>query len=519
MEQGMEQSMGLGDRRKIWLSYPLWVLYTLLVGICIAAGVWQAGKPGGYLAGAAAVAGLAGAAGIWFAGRLAVLFFKRKYRDKESRKKESRKRKDGSGFFTGRLECLAVIVLCGAAFCLRLFLFFSMDDVPMDAVTAGGAFYEAALVKEGGGVPWNAHGISYLYTVCLSFVLSFFGNKVTAGIALQMVLQVMSLPFFYGAVKQFAGRGEAFCALAVLVFVPGFYTGMYSLTPEPLSGLLFAFGLFLCGRYAKGAGKGAGGRKAYRLPVFCGLFTGFAGWLDPVGWLLLLPVLFSLVRTCGGDGAAEGGSEAEGRKGTVLLFAAYLTASLFSFLVFLWVSGIFAREAGQTYAEALSAWHRAVFGGLSVPSAAGIWSYLTEHAFEPVVYLCAALAVAGFWGRKGQKQDVWVTVLLLLYVFPVFGIGGMEYGMLRIMVWGILAGIGICSMGTGASGDGKEDEPVPAGTSKEDAAEDKPGVKFIENPLPLPKKHVKREMTYAKEVKGAEMDFDVSVAEDDDFDI
>ena len=44
-------------------------------------------------------------------------------------------------------------------------------------------------------------------------------------------------------------------------------------------------------------------------------------------------------------------------------------------------------------------------------------------------------------------------------------------------------------------------------------------MKFIENPLPLPKKHVKREMTYAKEVKGTEMDFDVSVAEDDDFDI
>lgn len=545
MEQGRKQGMeceGAEGGRKRWLSYPLWVLYTLLVGSCIAAGIWrpagQAGKSGGYLAAAAAAAGLLAAVGIWFAGRLIIRFYKNKSMEKKNGKKVSPKRKAGNGLLSGRLEYPAVIVLCGAAFCLRLCLFFSMDGAWSDGVSGngGGAFYEAALVKEGGGVPWNAHGASYFYTVLLSFVLSFSGNKVTAGIALQMVLQVVGLPFFYAAVKRLTGRGEAFCALAALAFTPGYYAGMFSLTPEPLFGLFFSLGLFWCGQYVRGTQKGTAGGKAYLFPAFCGLYTGFAGWLDPAGWLLFLPVLFFSLRTLKKDAVSEGEGTAEGRKRAVLRTACYLVSSLLSFLALLWVCGAMARTAGQTYAGTFSAWYRAAFGGLSVPSAAGIWSYLTEQAFMPLVCLCAAFAVAGFWGGKGQKQDVWVTLLLLLFVFPVFGIGGMEYGMLRTMIWGILAGIGICSMGTGESAG---TAPVPDRTEsasdrvssapdraeavsdepKGDSAEDKPKVKLIENPLPLPKKHVKREMTYAKEVEGAEMEFDISVAEDDDFDI
>ena len=42
---------------------------------------------------------------------------------------------------------------------------------------------------------------------------------------------------------------------------------------------------------------------------------------------------------------------------------------------------------------------------------------------------------------------------------------------------------------------------------------------MIENPLPLPKKHVKRTLDYGREVPEGKYDFDLEVDEKDDFDI
>lgn len=53
----------------------------------------------------------------------------------------------------------------------------------------------------------------------------------------------------------------------------------------------------------------------------------------------------------------------------------------------------------------------------------------------------------------------------------------------------------------------------------EDKSEEVPQVKFIENPLPLPKKHVKKVLDYDREIEDGQEDFDVEIDEDDDFDI
>ena len=58
----------------------------------------------------------------------------------------------------------------------------------------------------------------------------------------------------------------------------------------------------------------------------------------------------------------------------------------------------------------------------------------------------------------------------------------------------------------------------------EEKAEDKPEDKqetprYFENPLPLPKKHVKREMDYQYPVEEKDMKYDMEVPENDDFDI
>ena len=42
---------------------------------------------------------------------------------------------------------------------------------------------------------------------------------------------------------------------------------------------------------------------------------------------------------------------------------------------------------------------------------------------------------------------------------------------------------------------------------------------YIENPLPLPRKHVAHEMDYRYVVEEKDMKYDVEVSEDDDYDV
>lgn len=63
---------------------------------------------------------------------------------------------------------------------------------------------------------------------------------------------------------------------------------------------------------------------------------------------------------------------------------------------------------------------------------------------------------------------------------------------------------------------------VPAETEDKDESAAKVEimqVKLIENPLPLPKKHARKELDYAYEVKTEDMKYDVPVSDSDDFDL
>ncbi len=65
---------------------------------------------------------------------------------------------------------------------------------------------------------------------------------------------------------------------------------------------------------------------------------------------------------------------------------------------------------------------------------------------------------------------------------------------------------------------GDERKTTGQGSEAENALPQKK-VRMIENPLPLPKKHVKRTLDYGREVPEGKYDFDLEVDEKDDFDI
>lgn len=63
-----------------------------------------------------------------------------------------------------------------------------------------------------------------------------------------------------------------------------------------------------------------------------------------------------------------------------------------------------------------------------------------------------------------------------------------------------------------------EEKPAAAVQDAQGKTEEKKN-NYIENPLPLPKKHVKKTMNYQTELTPDKMDFDIDIPESDDFDI
>lgn len=485
--------------KKIWLSYPLWLIFTALSGTMLAVYLFDIGnllwETGKYAAPFLICLVFATVGGIWFLGyKTSGVLHGRLLQDGHSKK---------------MAECFLVMSLAAFALLYRIHLL-KFWDVPQDM-----SYYNMALVKSSGGVPEIAHGASYVYTWVLSALLSFSGNKEIAGLALQIVIQLLSLLLLYFGIKLLAGRVEALCVMAAMVFLPAYAKQIYCLTPDVFCFFLFATGILgagLCGRMI-----GKQKKTAYAAFFLMGLYTGLLGYLDAAGLLLILIAGCLAVK----EGMQGKEGYMAGRKKLLLLFLGTVAAMLC----------LMALDAGLSGSTLGSIWNTwlvmfAGNGGMAFPSG-------PDSDLMAGVLLCffAALGVVGFWFHRKQKQDAWIFYLLAVTAMDMTSAGPLGYQIFISFGWSILAGIGIASMGIYAEEENKvkiadmpelilEDMDEIDGTGEmEGQEEEKPKVKLIENPLPLPKKHVRREMDFDKIVEWDKMKFDVSVDESDDFDI
>ena len=189
-----------------------------------------------------------------------------------------------------------------------------------------------------------------------------------------------------------------------------------------------------------------------------------------------------------------------------------------------------------------------------------LYPYSLDMLLFGVLAVPASFLVFEFF-RSGREQNYMLWILLCIAAAPtplaVFGV--QPFGLLSMYLWGVLAGLGLqnCIFGgqarlmqtmieeiNQAAEEAERAEEVGRAEEKEkleDAetiaerekpeeaqqAEEKdepeeipaPKPRFLENPLPLPKKHVHRQMDYQYTVEEQDMKFDVEIREEDDFDI
>lgn len=401
-----------------------------------------------------------------------------------------------------------------------------------------GEYYDMAVVRAGMESPALAHGLSDLFVRCLRVVFSFLGNSMMAAMLFQIFLQLLTLLFVYLAVRTAAGRFAACTTLLLLAFSKAFIRKMYAIDPECMLIAVLAAGLCLVLCFVKASLKGRNGLGSLPGAAVLGIVLGVLCYLE-CGMAVLFLFLAGLFT---GKMAAEGSRKR--------LFGSLFLVLAGSAAGFLCAVGINASLCGVGFDQGLMAW---TVPYLNCRMAARTFSVIgMDHFFYALLFLPASfLGLAFMQGGREQDFSLWLLPCILLSPVFIVDFSVVGFGGAAMLFWSVMAALGLKNAVFGGQTEALREkieeinaaaEPIPAAVASAAASvsgaelatasraasdslpetlaavsEKKP--RFIENPLPLPKKHVKREMNYDYEVAEADMHYQLEVAEGDDFDL
>ena len=382
-------------------------------------------------------------------------------------------------------------------------------------------FYENARITAAQGERFADGAAAWLYESVLSFFLSFLGNKISSALILQFFLHILILILGYCAVRRLVGRIPACTMLLLLSYAMG--SGMLEerLDPGELLFAMYLAGLLLTGAYC----RLVAGAKAKRWVLLLtgsllGVYIGLLLFLDLTAATLFL-LLAGLFVT---------------KEKTERAWMAVLPPFVVSLLAGTGVFALFYAGRG----ESLTKGWEILAGNYGNTSWIRLFNYegwMNERAFAVLFLMIAGasfLTLEFFRQRQEMNFSVWTLVSLVAATTPFAGNGLYPCWIGALFFWSVLAGLGIqnCVMGEPRqvreallarindevdekTADGEQAAQEPE--EKETPVEAKP--RFIENPLPLPKKHVKKEMDYQYPVEESQMKYDIEVDEKDDFDL
>lgn len=522
--------------KKNVFSFLLWLLYAFIAGISLVAYLAVFCTKMGY-------PGWCGIAltGLWTLTGLLLMQFSR-------RRRKPQPKAPGRAPSWNIAEGAAVVLLLAAGLVIRI-----MEFAPDGE---GSAYFEYAKVAEGAAIPQVVHGIDYLYLKLLHLVFLVLGNKIMAGYWLQLALQMLAVLVFYFAVRRLSGAVPAAGLLLFVSVSPYIRAQVLTLSPRMLLFFLYGAALWLMA-------SGLDGEKGTPVRgLFAGLLAGLLIYLDIAGVTL---ALFAAGIFLAGRGKADSSLKGKAavylscQSGVVLGFAAAVLADSLSSKKG-WGNIVLA--LGKLYAPQESP---------DIMKLITWYAEMNDFEIL-VLLLLMSIGIFSFWcNRRSDELGIWTLALLPTLAAACFGMFTVEAdGYLWIYLFmtaaagasvsNILKAFGITAAGAGEQ-DAREEnmdeairniihretangaavdsgtasggsmnrvkrkaanrEAIDKETADSETRNDGAGstitvnvegktreVRLLDNPLPLPKKHIRKAL-----------DFDYDIKEDDDFDI
>lgn len=414
-------------------------------------------------------------------------------------------------------EILSVIVLIGGGAYLRI------SGIPgVVGAIEGDAFYAATTVAVGKSIPQVVHGATYFYLQLLHTIFVLFGNKAAAAVGFQIFLQLLAGIILYFAVRKLTGRLAGIIAMAFWMLSPYMAGNALELSPAYLFLVLYSFVFLMIGRNLQ---------KKSRNPVctvLIGILAGIVSYLDIFGFTLFF--LFAAAFTV----------EREPHENFLNSPGAFVSYGIFGGIIgFVGAIAGDALSCGKEFVPVLRAW-----AGVYQPKSFSLLTVLNAEGFYVdfvLLFVLLAMGIYTFWcSRYYERQGVWIAVAFCLAVLLGLQVLNVNVGSTAYLYifLAVLAGAAVEMLfvadksvaevgienGILSSIRAEEYHAVEeneAIAEKIEVSREEPRkVQFLENPLPLPKKHERRVMDYRyTEVSDYDNDFDVSVSDDDDYDI
>lgn len=440
-----------------------------------------------------------------------------------------------SSFFCA--EILPIILLYAVTLGIRGFIAYYM---PLELTGDERVFVDAEVVGTYyGNFRYNSFGILFIYRWLLRAAFLIFGNMPLAVFALNTLLQLVVVLLGYLLLRVWGNRKAAIAYGVLWNVLPCCYVMLTAADAAILYVAVWALVLLFTVGMCKTKKAGTSGCVVRCIGcVMCGLISGY---------LLIGHISYVLVFV---SGIALLIQYSQARKRDLLC---YIIGWLFGVLAVLITGAVsFASEWNVAGVIQGAEAYITTYADLYLPHIT-FMPLIQEQCGFPYTLIVIWMLSGGltFWFYKNKQES------LRLFA-PVYIGGAVVYlfGMDRMMS-GETALTGICilmmAVGFGmimtlknplvkvdmqvepeadvpdasevpvTENSGSEEMPENAVTNeeKENKAEEtlSAQVQFIENPLPLPKKHVRKEMDYQYEVSQDKMNYDVVVDDTDDFEI
>ncbi|MDO4302658.1 MAG: hypothetical protein Q4D94_01975 [Bacillota bacterium] len=180
---------------------------------------------------------------------------------------------------------LLTVIWILAAAAIRILYFLFGGGIAADTYE----YYASAMIRTKEAEPILTSGIAYAYTENLSKLLTFFGNRIEPVVIYQLVLQILWITMFFIAMGIIFGRVEQLLSGSVLAVSPWILKSVFVISPENyfmffFSVMFLALGIFL----------GWTKRKGWYRSSICELFLMILGFgmgvlciWNYLGWLLV----------------------------------------------------------------------------------------------------------------------------------------------------------------------------------------------------------------------------------------
>jgi len=313
-----------------------------------------------------------------------------------------------------------------------------------------------------------------VYLSFLSVIFSFLGNKEELVLIINLVLQILGLLFFYFANRKMVGNVISLTITAVMALVSGYFYPVFSESSMHMAVFLSSLVYWICMKIVTVKVES----KRILLYVIIGLCAGMIFYVDFTGVLpLLLVTIYMLL------------SEKYHGKKELLVWFLVAVAAGFGKVFSLWNS--VDSEGWNRWLADRQSFFQSVEFWRQYLAITGIYSLV---AVSYIIYQIYCL-------KKEETQEVYAEVSVQEEKISL------EEPQMKIEQEQKIESV-------------IKTEPQIENKEETSAEPEKTKVKLLDNPLPLPKKHVKKEMNYAFEPSADQMHYDLNnYRVDDDYDL